>query len=92
MKIVFLINNYAPHQMVSIRVIITQYNCKVHAFSFDGLSEDSNCDSFKKQVSEICNKSHEVLMQYANQGALVTNMFSAEVWNKTMTDIENYRK
>jgi hypothetical protein len=53
---------------------------------------DSNCDSFKKQVSKICSKSHEDLMQYANQGPLVAKMFSAEVWNKTMTDIENYSK
>lgn len=53
---------------------------------------DSNCDAFKRQVSEICSKPNEVLMQYANQGALVTKMFSTEVWNKTMTDIENYNK
>jgi hypothetical protein len=53
---------------------------------------DSNCEAFERQISEICSKPNEVLMQYANQGALVTNMFSAEVWNKTMTDIENYRK
>jgi hypothetical protein len=53
---------------------------------------DSNCDAFKRQVSEICSKPNEVLMQYANQGALVTKMFSTEVWNKTMTDIENYSK
>lgn len=51
---------------------------------------DFNCDSFMKQVSEICSKSHEDLMQYANQGGLVTKMFSTEVWNKTMTEIENY--
>jgi hypothetical protein len=31
-------------------------------------------------------------MQYANQGALVAKMFSTEVWNKTMTEIENYSK
>lgn len=53
---------------------------------------DSNCDAFKRQVSEICSKPNEVLMQYANQGGLVTKMFSTEVWNKTMTDIENYCK
>ncbi len=53
---------------------------------------DSNCDAFKRHVSEIFNKPNEVLMQYANQGALVTKMFSTEVWNKTMTDIENYSK
>lgn len=53
---------------------------------------DSNCDAFKRQVLEICTKPNEVLMQYANQGALVTKMFSTEVWNKTMIDIENYSK
>ena len=53
---------------------------------------DSNCDGFKRQVLEICNKPNEVLKQYANQGSLVKKMFSTEVWNKTMTDIENYSK
>jgi hypothetical protein len=53
---------------------------------------DSNCDVFMRQVLEICNKPNEVLMEYANQGALVTKMFSTEVWNKTITDIENYSK
>ena len=52
----------------------------------------SNCDAFKRQVLEICNKPNEVLKQYANQGSLVKKMFSTEVWNKTMTDIENWSK
>ena len=53
---------------------------------------DSNCSIFKRQILEICNKPNEVLMQYANQGALVTKMFSTEVWNNTMTDLEKYSK
>ena len=53
---------------------------------------DSNYDAFKRQVSEICSKPHEVLMQYANQGDLVAKMFSTDVWYKKMNDIENYRK
>jgi hypothetical protein len=53
---------------------------------------DSNCDVFMSQVSEICSNPDEFLMEYANQGALVANMFSTEVWNKTMTVIENYSK
>jgi hypothetical protein len=53
---------------------------------------DMNCDAFMKQVSEISRKPHEVLMQYANQGALVSKMFSTEVWNKNIAEIENYSK
>ena len=53
---------------------------------------DSNCDAFKMQVLEICNRPKAVLMQYANQVSLVTKMFSTEVWNNTMTNIENYKK
>lgn len=53
---------------------------------------DSNGDTFKRQVEEICSKPNNVLMQYANQGTLVTKLFGTDVWNKTMTDIENYRK
>lgn len=51
---------------------------------------DSDCDTFKRQILEICNTPNEVLKQYANQGGLVKKMYSTEVWNKTMTDIENY--
>jgi hypothetical protein len=53
---------------------------------------DSNYDAFKRQLSEICSKPNEVLMQYANQGDLVAKMFSTDVWYKKMNDIENYRK
>jgi hypothetical protein len=53
---------------------------------------DSNYDAFKRKVSEICSKPHEVLMQYANQGDLVAKMFNTEVWNKTIYNIENKRK
>lgn len=53
------------------------------------LKVDSNCEAFKSQVSEICSKPNEDLMEYANQGDLVTKMFSTEVWNETMKDIEN---
>lgn len=53
---------------------------------------DSNCEAFKRQISEICSKPNEVLMQYANQGVLVAKMFSTEIWNSTMKNIENYKK
>lgn len=53
---------------------------------------DSNCDTFKRQILEICNMPNEVLKQYANQTGNVREKFSAKVWNKTMTDIENYSK
>jgi hypothetical protein len=53
---------------------------------------DSNCDAFKRQVLEICNKPNEVFKQYANQGGVVKKMFSTEVWNKTITEIENWSK
>lgn len=53
---------------------------------------DSNCDTFKRQVLEICNMSNNFLKQYANQGNIVKKMFNTEVWNKTMTDIENFSK
>ncbi len=53
---------------------------------------DSNGDTFKRQVEEICNKPNGVLMQYANQSTLVTKLFGTDVWNNTMTDIENYSK
>tara|TARA_B110000503_G_C7094728_1_gene391029 strand:- start:711 stop:1370 length:660 start_codon:yes stop_codon:yes gene_type:complete len=53
---------------------------------------DSNCEELKKQVLKICNMSNKNLMQYANQTGIVREMFSTKVWNKIMTDIENYRK
>ena len=36
--------------------------------------------------------SNNFLKQYANQGNIVKKMFNTEVWNKTMTDIENFSK
>ncbi len=53
---------------------------------------DSNCEELKKQVLKICNMSNKNLMQYANQTGIVREMFSTKVWNKIMTDIDNYRK
>lgn len=53
---------------------------------------DSNCDAFKRQVLEICNKPNEILKKYANQSGVVKKMFSTEVWNKVMTNIENSSK
>lgn len=53
---------------------------------------NSNCENFKEQVLKICNMPNEDLILYANQSGIVTEMFSTEVWNKTMTDIENYSK
>lgn len=40
MKIVFLVFNFVPHQIVSIKAIIKNYKCEVHAFSFEIFSED----------------------------------------------------
>lgn len=53
---------------------------------------DSNCENFKEQVLKICNMPYEDLILYANQNGIVREKFSTEVWNKTMTDIENYSK
>lgn len=53
---------------------------------------DSNLEVFKKQILKISNMSNEDLMQYANQNTTVREKFSTAVWNRTMTDIENYKK
>jgi len=53
---------------------------------------DSNFESFKNRILKICKMPTEDLMQYANQTGNVREKFSTKVWNKTMTDIENYSK
>jgi len=53
---------------------------------------DSDCENFKDQVLKISNMPNEDLILYANQNGIVRKMFSTEVWNNTMTNIENYNK
>lgn len=53
---------------------------------------DSNCDAFKRQILEICNKPNKILKKYANQGDNVKKKFSNKVWNNVMTNIENSSK
>lgn len=53
---------------------------------------DSNYDAFKRQVSDICGLPKNILMQYANQGPFLTQLFGTEVWNKAMIEIENYSR
>jgi hypothetical protein len=50
---------------------------------------DTDCEAFKRQVSEICSKPNDDLMDYANQTGVVREMFSTKVWNETIKDIEN---
>lgn len=73
------------------RIVISTISYK----QLDGIKYfkvNSNYESFKDQILKICNMPNEDLMQYANQTNIVREMFSTEVWNETMKDIENNRK
>lgn len=48
----------------------------------------SQADFFKQHIEGIANLNESSLMGYANQGKKVAEMFSTEVWNNTMTRIE----
>lgn len=48
----------------------------------------SQPDFFKQHIEGIANLSESSLMEYANQGKNVAEMFSTKVWNDTMTRIE----
>lgn len=50
---------------------------------------DSDLESFTSQIDEISHKPVDSLLSYANQGALVAEMFSTDIWNKSMEIIEN---
>ncbi|MDC3252266.1 hypothetical protein OAU18_00940 [Schleiferiaceae bacterium] len=55
-------------------------------------SIDSSLESLKHQILKISQMPSEDLLWYANQSRSVREMFSPDVWNKAMTDIENYSK
>lgn len=49
----------------------------------------SDSEYFKQHINSISSISKSVLMEYANQGKQVAEMFSTKVWNETMTKIES---
>lgn len=49
----------------------------------------SEPEYFKQHIEAISSLSKASLMEYANQGKKVAEMFSTKVWNETMTKIEN---
>lgn len=49
----------------------------------------SEPEFFKQHIESISALGKANLMEYANQGKKVAEMFSTEVWNETMTKIEN---
>lgn len=52
----------------------------------------SDSEYFKQHINSISSISKNALMEYANQGKKVAEMFSTKVWNKAMTKIESNRK
>ena len=44
---------------------------------------------FKQHIDGIAHMSEKSLMEYANQGKKVAEMFSTKVWNETMEMIES---
>ena len=49
---------------------------------------DSELEKFVEQIKEISSLPESSLMQYANQGKQVIEMFNTDVWNATMEKIE----
>lgn len=49
----------------------------------------SQQEFFKQHIDGIAHMSEKSLMEYANQGKKVTEMFSTKVWNETMEMIES---
>lgn len=49
----------------------------------------SDSESFRQYIDEISNKPESELLGYANQGKIVVEKFSTEVWNETMKTIES---
>lgn len=52
---------------------------------------DSAVERFTEQIDNISRISTDKLMKYANQGSKVSKMFSPNIWNKAMTNIEEAR-
>ncbi len=52
----------------------------------------SDLDSFKSDIQRIANMPEEELLSYANQGAMVTELYNAERWFENMRKIENIAK
>lgn len=52
---------------------------------------DSGVEWFMSSIDSISSLSKGTLMQYANQGKEVAEMFGTKVWNDAMTKIENYK-
>ena len=53
---------------------------------------DSDADSFRMHIDRISKLSIQELIGYANQGKRVSEIYSPEVWNKSMSKIEGYEK
>lgn len=50
---------------------------------------DSELVKFKHQISEIADMKPEIILQYANQGQRMQELFNPYVWNAAMAQIEN---
>lgn len=51
----------------------------------------SNLEFFRQHARELPELPRTTLLQYANQGKKVAEMFSTKVWNEAMAKIEGYR-